>query len=178
MQHDNQTHNLSEAYHPLSSKGRFNRMSYLGWLMLTGFVFIILLMIAISVLGIGSSILAGAQQGDMASVVSALTSGAGLITLLAFIVIGVYITVVVNVRRLHDLDKSGWLVLLAFIPLVNLLFFLYVTLMPGTLGVNRFGAPRPSTGWEKVLAWLYIIVNVLYLVITVLAVLGTMPQNI
>jgi uncharacterized membrane protein YhaH (DUF805 family) len=45
----------------------------------------------------------------------------------------------VSVRRLHDSDKSGWLLLLGFIPFLGGLAVLILTLLPGTPGPNRFG---------------------------------------
>lgn len=52
------------------------------------------------------------------------------------------------VRRLHDLDKSGWWWLLMLIPLVNLIVFLYILFAPGSDGENRFGpVPPPNSGW-------------------------------
>jgi uncharacterized membrane protein YhaH (DUF805 family) len=47
----------------------------------------------------------------------------------------------VAVRRLHDLDKSGWWLLLGFIPLIGALVLLYWFCQPGTPGDNRFGPP-------------------------------------
>lgn len=46
----------------------------------------------------------------------------------------------VGIRRLHDLDKSGWFLLIALIPYVNTIFELYLLFAPGTRGVNRYGA--------------------------------------
>ena len=44
------------------------------------------------------------------------------------------------IRRLHDLDAGGWFSLLIFVPLVNLVFLLYVFLKKGTAGPNKYGA--------------------------------------
>lgn len=44
----------------------------------------------------------------------------------------------VCVRRFHDENKTGWLVLLLVVPLVNL-FALGLLCMRGTPGPNRFG---------------------------------------
>ena len=44
----------------------------------------------------------------------------------------------IGVRRLHDLDKSGWFYLLALIPLVSLILLVWFC-MKGTDGPNRFG---------------------------------------
>lgn len=49
----------------------------------------------------------------------------------------------VQVRRFHDQDKTGWLVLLAFIPYIGGLIVLVLMCLPGTRGPNHFGAdPR------------------------------------
>ena len=48
----------------------------------------------------------------------------------------------VSVRRLHDRDKSGWFILLHFIPLVGFNILLIWFCMRGTVGPNRFG-PDP-----------------------------------
>jgi uncharacterized membrane protein YhaH (DUF805 family) len=48
----------------------------------------------------------------------------------------------VSVRRLHDRDKSGWFVLLYFIPLIGFIILLIWYCMRGTIGANRFG-PDP-----------------------------------
>ena len=45
-----------------------------------------------------------------------------------------------GVRRLHDVDKSGWFMLIGLIPLVGLVL-LYFFVIPGTPGDNRFGPP-------------------------------------
>jgi len=51
----------------------------------------------------------------------------------------------VQVRRFHDQDKSGWFVLLGFIPYVGGLIVLVFMCLPGTPGPNRFG-PDPLGG--------------------------------
>lgn len=50
-----------------------------------------------------------------------------------------------GIKRLHDLNKSGWLYLLGFIPLVNIAFAIYLIAFPGTQGDNRFGAPESGS---------------------------------
>jgi uncharacterized membrane protein YhaH (DUF805 family) len=49
-------------------------------------------------------------------------------------------SIAVGVRRLHDLDKSGWWLLLGLIPIVGLIL-IYWFCQPGTPGANRFGPP-------------------------------------
>ena len=45
----------------------------------------------------------------------------------------------VSVRRLHDLDRSGWWVLLGLIPLVGVIILIIWNCQRGTIGPNRFG---------------------------------------
>ena len=47
-----------------------------------------------------------------------------------------------SVKRLHDLGKSGWLALLFLIPVVNLIFGIYVAFFKGEEFDNKYG-PNP-----------------------------------
>lgn len=44
-----------------------------------------------------------------------------------------------GVRRLHDIDKSGWFILFALIPLVGWIFLLVWYVKDSDPGTNRFG---------------------------------------
>ena len=48
----------------------------------------------------------------------------------------------VGVRRLHDINRSGWWLLIGLIPLVGLLL-IYWCAQPGTSGANTYG-PDPK----------------------------------
>ena len=45
-----------------------------------------------------------------------------------------------GVRRLHDTDRSGWWLLIVFIPLAGVIVLLIFFVLEGTKGDNRFGA--------------------------------------
>lgn len=45
----------------------------------------------------------------------------------------------VSVRRLHDLGKSGWFLLIALIPIVGPLYLLYLFIQEGVQGANEYG---------------------------------------
>lgn len=47
----------------------------------------------------------------------------------------------VGARRLHDIDRSGWWLLLALVPVVGWIVLIYFNVQPGQPGANRFGAP-------------------------------------
>ncbi|MCT2539904.1 DUF805 domain-containing protein [Sedimentimonas flavescens] len=50
------------------------------------------------------------------------------------------------VRRLHDIDKSGWWLLAALIPLFGWLVLLYFYVQPSQPGANRFGGGSGGAG--------------------------------
>jgi hypothetical protein len=45
----------------------------------------------------------------------------------------------IQVKRWHDLDQSGWWVLIGFIPYVNFIVIIILWFVKGTVGSNRFG---------------------------------------
>ena len=50
-------------------------------------------------------------------------------------------------RRLHDTDKSGWLILIGLIPLVGAIILLVFDIQEGTSGPNQYGAAaEPAAG--------------------------------
>ena len=52
--------------------------------------------------------------------------------------------IAVSVRRLHDIDRTGWWLLLGF-TIIGALVLLYWACVRGTAGPNRFG-PEPTPG--------------------------------
>ncbi|MGH2666228.1 DUF805 domain-containing protein [Flavobacterium sp.] len=52
-------------------------------------------------------------------------------------------SIAVAVRRLHDVNKSGWFILLAFVPLANI-WLLILLFTEGTKGNNQYGADPKS----------------------------------
>jgi len=62
-------------------------------------------------------------------------------------------SIAVSVRRLHDINKSGWWLLLIFIPLIGGLVLLVFAVMEGTRGDNRFGPdPKADEGGVPAMA--------------------------
>ena len=48
--------------------------------------------------------------------------------------------IAIAVRRMHDLDKSGWWILINLIPIVGWIIYIVWACQKGTSGNNRFGA--------------------------------------
>jgi uncharacterized membrane protein YhaH (DUF805 family) len=50
-------------------------------------------------------------------------------------------SIAVAVRRMHDIDKSGWWLLISFVPIIGIIVVLVFACMAGTPEDNRFGPP-------------------------------------
>lgn len=51
--------------------------------------------------------------------------------------------IAVQVRRLHDTDRSGWWILIGFVPVIGNLVLLVFSVLDSQPGSNRFG-PNPK----------------------------------
>lgn len=51
----------------------------------------------------------------------------------------------VSVRRMHDIDKSGWTLLFVLIPVVGSIILLVLHCKAGTAGENRYGSDPKET---------------------------------
>jgi uncharacterized membrane protein YhaH (DUF805 family) len=49
----------------------------------------------------------------------------------------------VSVRRLHDVGKSGWMILIALIPIIGAIWLLVLTVTDSNPGENQYG-PNPK----------------------------------
>lgn len=131
---------------PLRRYARFNgrarpREYWMFWL------FIVLSMIALSILetALGLAVTEQfVQTGPWSASAVYRTHGGPLTGLFA---LGIFIPhLAVMVRRLHDTDRRGWWLLLAFIPILGGLVLLVFLVMGGTRGPNRFGPDPVEVG--------------------------------
>ncbi len=54
-----------------------------------------------------------------------------------------------TVRRLHDVNKSGWYILIVLIPLIGSIWLLVLLAKKGTVGENKYGAdPNGGTTFD------------------------------
>jgi uncharacterized membrane protein YhaH (DUF805 family) len=57
--------------------------------------------------------------------------------------ITVWIAIAVHVKRWHDIDFSGWWVLLGLVPAIGVVALIVTGCIRGSVGTNRFGSdPR------------------------------------
>ena len=58
----------------------------------------------------------------------------------------------VGARRLHDINKTGWWLLLGLVPLVGWVVLIYWGVQPGDPGANQYGEPPAKTPTSSDLA--------------------------
>ena len=81
-------------------------------------------------------------QTDLGDGVASFSAQGGPIS--ALVSLGLFLPgLAVAVRRLHDVDRSGWWLLLAFVPLIGIIVLIVWWCTEGTRGPNRFG-PDPK----------------------------------
>ena len=74
----------------------------------------------------------------LAAINSSAATIAGLIVIfIAFLYLGL-VGLALLVRRLHDLDKSGWWVFIGLVPFVGPIILFVFTVLEGTPGLNRY----------------------------------------
>lgn len=120
--------------------GRSRRMEY--WMFQLGqWVLIFALFILISIFS-GVAAASGADETGVGIV-------AVLFMLLIFgVILGLFIpNLAVTVRRLHDQDQSGWLVLLNFVPFGGFVLLVFMFL-EGTRGPNQYGEDPKNPGYD------------------------------
>lgn len=112
--------------------GRSRRLEY--W-MFTLFMCILLFAFVFLAMAMGGMTTGGDEDMPLAGV------WMGLLVV-AFLAIFIP-SLAVQVRRLHDQGRSGWFILLGFIPYIGGLIMLVFMLIPGDAGANEYG-PDPK----------------------------------
>ena len=114
-----------------STKGRIPRSTYWYFSLISGLIGIPVLIL---------DIMLGTFSED---------TGRGLFFTIYSLIL-VFPAYAVLIKRLHDRDRSGWFVLLSFIPLVNIWIWIEVAFLRGTYGDNQYGAdPLLNKGKRK-----------------------------
>ena len=116
---------------PFSFDGRIRRIEYFLSGLISSVVGGIVWTIAFA------GIMAGAMSGSTAGAVGGSIFG----TIIGFAVyVGLlWFGLAQGVKRLHDLNKSGWMILIMLIPIANFIFALYMLFADGTVGPNEYG---------------------------------------
>ncbi|MDJ0612974.1 MAG: DUF805 domain-containing protein [Rhizobiaceae bacterium] len=63
------------------------------------------------------------------------------LVLIVFLLVSFWSSLALSVKRLHDLSLPGALSILAIFSGINLVFFLYLAVMPSKQEINEYGPP-------------------------------------
>jgi uncharacterized membrane protein YhaH (DUF805 family) len=109
-------------------------------------LFVFLAMIALSFVDAALGLGASTRYFDYTpyGVTMGVYNQSGILTAL-FWLVALIPGLAVTVRRLHDSDKSGWWLLIGFLPLIGTAILAIFMVIGGTHGPNRFG-PDPIQG--------------------------------
>jgi uncharacterized membrane protein YhaH (DUF805 family) len=69
----------------------------------------------------------------------AIGGGGGLAIYYILVLANVVVSLPLGVRRLHDINRSGWWLLIGLVPFVGWIVLIVFACLPGTPGPNRFG---------------------------------------
>jgi len=97
--------------------GRASRSAYWWYALATFIVYVILNLILVRALG----------------------GGAGVALYYLLVLASIVVSLPLGVRRMHDINRSGWWLLIGIIPIVGGIVLLVFACLPGTPGPNRFG---------------------------------------
>ncbi len=84
-----------------------------------------------------------------ASLVSSLTGGSNTVSPASSVLYGVVMlyslaillpSLAVGARRMHDIGKSGWWILINFVPLIGWIWFIILAATDSNSGQNKYGA--------------------------------------
>ena len=76
------------------------------------------------------------------------SAGAGLLSGIYSLAV-IIPTLAVTVRRLHDIDRTGWWILIGLVPLIGGIVLLVFALLDSTPGSNQYG-PNPKGATARV----------------------------
>lgn len=112
-------------------QGRSRRMEY--WMFVLGIVIVSV------VIGLLVGLIAGFSRTEGSGLFG---GGVGLVLFGLFWLALIVPAIAVQVRRFHDQNLTGWLVLISLIPYLGGIVVLVFMCLPGTKGPNKFG-PDP-----------------------------------
>lgn len=121
----------------ISFEGRINRGTFWKY-----FVVLLIGYVIASIFWVGSiDTFTGSPGGGMMFI--------AIVIWLALIPLNLSITV----RRWHDLNKSGWWILVGFVPFIGALYsFVMLGFVAGTDGPNSYGYPEGHYGVQQATA--------------------------
>lgn len=133
--------NQQFSEHPFSWRGRFSRLSYLAWMGVFTFLFLVVFIFDFMRLG----------KVNPEEIHSVNFMYFAFLPTIIFLVLSLYSAFVFIIRRLHDLNQSGWWSVLIFVPVLSFILYLYLMFGKGSENRNKYGLNRETRAWERYL---------------------------
>ncbi|MCK5847953.1 MAG: DUF805 domain-containing protein [Caldisericia bacterium] len=114
--------------------GRARRKEYWTFTLING-------LISGIITGITTGGIAGAANGGMSA---GMTAGSVISLIFSFAIL--LPSLAVTVRRLHDTNRNGWLILISLIPIVGWIIVLVWMFMDSNQGENDYGPDPKAEG--------------------------------
>ncbi len=145
---------LVDTTNPFDPKGRFTRLSWLAWNLVLG---VLVMVVAFGLMALGVVAVPEPEANEALP----LFMGIGLLVpQILFLVVYLLLAI----RRFHDINAAGWWSILLIVPLANVVAVLVLVFKRGDATANRFGPPRPTPSWERVVGIISIVFMVVGLV--------------
>ncbi len=77
------------------------------------------------------------------SIISSIIKNNFNLLLILYILLTLIPSIAVSIRRLHDIGKSGWMILISWIPLVGTIWIFVLMMTDSNAGENKYG-PNPK----------------------------------
>lgn len=68
----------------------------------------------------------------------------GAVMLFITFIIGYIGLTIQSIKRLHDLNMSGWWSIANFLPYINVVFFILISILPGNMNENKYGTKKAN----------------------------------
>lgn len=123
--------------------GRIGRLAFfLGYIYLH-----IPIVVLVIVYALINSLVGDIESDVLRGITNVVLFGFGAIWTVLYFVISIDL----SVRRWHDIDQTGWLVFLYFVPIASFVAMVVQLVVPGNPEDNRYGTPVSGLGIKQVL---------------------------
>lgn len=134
---------------PSGSNLFIGRLGRLG--LLYGIFYVTAFLIVFAILA--GTILAISKSFPSDSIQAAILGLAIFLVRTSWAVLTLLIVLSLGIRRLHDINQPGALILILLVPVVDVIFLLILLLLPGSREQNKYGTPVNSFSPLEVLGF-------------------------
>lgn len=121
---------------------RLNRAPFWGYSILVWLLFFLFITL------ISALFLSSWNNTSMDTVTWPWLAISGILFLILYVIM-IWINTAISVKRLHDLDKTWWMILLSFIPLINIYIAILLWFIKWTEWKNQYGEDPLWNNWAN-----------------------------